>query len=112
MARTRAAALTGATVALLLYAVPLLVERLLLYTTLSAWLVCVVMADLPGAVVLYKLCFRKTAVAVYAVATVVEGYLLSHGMMPLRLVWFTNIVPAPMAGILIFILADFNPGPV
>jgi hypothetical protein len=33
-------------------------------------------------------------------------------MMPLRLIWLTNLSPAIIAGALIFILTDFNPDSV
>jgi hypothetical protein len=38
--------------------------------------------------------------------------LLTRGVMPLHLLWLTNLTPAIVAGFLIFTLMDFNPDPV
>jgi hypothetical protein len=80
---------------LCVYALPGLAEWALLEERLSPWIACVALGDLAGCVILFILGFRKTALAIYLSAGAIEGVMLSmHTVSPLRLVWFTNLIPA------------------
>ena len=91
----------GLSTFLIAYAIPLAVERVLLQTALSPWLVCVFWADFPGAALLYRLGLRKTAVAIYVGMTLFEAALLSQGMTANELMMLTNIGPAVALGTVI-----------
>jgi len=68
--------LTAFLVALALYPVPLLLELALLPTHAGVCVTCVILVDLPGAIVVYAMGFRKIAFATYADATCLEESLL------------------------------------
>jgi hypothetical protein len=108
MKRRLLAISTALAVALALYAIPLLLELALLRTHVSVWLTCVILADLPGAIVVYALGFRKIAIGTYTAATLLEAALLFHGLMPYQIIWLTNIAPTLAAGVIVFIMADFS----
>jgi hypothetical protein len=100
--------LLGSVFFLILYLVPVAGEYALLRLRVSAFLCCVVLSDVPGAVVLYAMGFRRAAVAAYAAATILEAVLYLNGVAPGRLIWVTNIVPALGAGATAFVFNDLE----
>jgi hypothetical protein len=84
------------------YALPSLLELALVRGNLSPWICCVVLGDLFGSAILFLLGFRKLAVAIYILSSVVEGAVLSMGRIaPVHLVWFTNLAPAIAVGVIL-----------
>ena len=102
------AAAVGALLFLALYALPVFAEYLLLRLHVSAFLCCVILSDLPGAAVLYAMGFRRSAIAVWGGAAIVEEMLFLYGMPPTRLIWLTNIAPALGAAAIVFALNSFE----
>ncbi len=95
---TAALAITG----IGLYAVPSLLEVALMRGSLTPWISCVLLGDLFGCAILFLLGFRKLAIGVYAVSTALEGVaLVLHVLPPQRLVWFTNVIPALVLGVIL-----------
>jgi hypothetical protein len=84
------------------YVVPGLTELALIRQHLSPWFSCVLLGDTAGCVTLYLLGRRVTAVALYVISSMLEALLLSfHLMSPVRLVWFSNAIPAIAVGVIL-----------
>jgi hypothetical protein len=94
---------------LVFYLFPVLTEYALLRLHFSAFLCCVVLSDLPGVTVLYAMGFKRSAIAIYAAAAVLETLLFVNGMIPTRLIWLTNLGPAFATAAAVFVLLDFEP---
>ena len=84
------------------YAMPTLAEIALMHFRVNPWMACVLLGDLPGSVVLYKLGFRKAAIVVYLSATVGEALMLGFQLIPAAtLVWITNAIPAAIVSVVV-----------
>ncbi len=81
-------------IAIAVYLAPTVLELQLLNHHASPWLACVLVGDVIGSVVLFALGFRREAVAVYLLATLIEGTLLFAGVSPQMVAWFSNAMPA------------------
>lgn len=93
--------LRGVGASIAVYAVPLLIEWTLLRRAFDPWLVCVLLADLPGVLLLYRLGHRKAAIVTYTAATLFEATLLSKGVMPSQVMILNNAAPAVAVGMAI-----------
>ncbi|HMD95831.1 MAG TPA: hypothetical protein VKM93_00670 [Terriglobia bacterium] len=94
---------------LVFYGVPGLIEWELVRHT-SPWLACVALGDLLGCAFLFTVGLRRTAVALYCLASALEAYLLaSHRVSAASLVWITNSLPAVFAAVLAAYLQKPDP---
>ena len=93
--------LSGVSTSVTVYAIPFLIEWMLLKSDFNPWLVCVFLADFPGALLLYGMGYRKTAMVTYTATTLLEAALLSNGIMPRQVMMLDNVAPAIALGIVI-----------
>jgi len=85
----------------LFYGVPNLIEWELLRFT-SPWLASVAFGELLGCAFLFVIGLRRTAVAIYFLASAFAAYLLwSHRVSPASMVWITGLTPALLASALV-----------
>jgi len=93
----------------LFYGVPNLIEwELLRYT--SPWLASVAFGEFLGCAFLFIIGLRRTAVAIYFLASAFAAYLLwSHRVSAASLVWITGLAPALLASILVAYLQETDP---
>jgi hypothetical protein len=86
--------LAALSAAALVYGIPVWAEEELIRLHLNPWLVCVVLSDLPGCLLLYSLGLRSVAIGVYILSGALEAAALTASQPLDRLVFATNILPA------------------